>query len=54
MQGLRGKKIAVTLGTRYQYFLEAALADSGMTTKEVTLIDSQLNERLDFVCRRAR
>lgn len=44
MRDLRGKKIAVTLGTNYQYFLEAALADSGMTTKDVTIIDSQPNE----------
>jgi ABC-type nitrate/sulfonate/bicarbonate transport system substrate-binding protein len=41
---LRGKKIAVTLGTNYQYFLEAALADAGLTTKDVTMIDSQPNE----------
>lgn len=41
---LRGKKIAVTLGTNYQYFLEAALADAGLKTSDVTLIDSQPNE----------
>ncbi|MFZ5780177.1 MAG: ABC transporter substrate-binding protein [Pseudomonadota bacterium] len=44
MADLRGKKIAVTLGANYQYFLEAALADAGMSTKDVTLIDSQPNE----------
>ncbi|HTR83232.1 MAG TPA: ABC transporter substrate-binding protein, partial [Reyranella sp.] len=41
---LRGKKIAVTLGANYQYFLEAALADAGMSAKDVTMIDSQPNE----------
>jgi sulfonate transport system substrate-binding protein len=41
---LRGKKIAVTIGTNYQYFLESALADAGMTTQDVTLVDSQPNE----------
>jgi NitT/TauT family transport system substrate-binding protein len=44
MADLRGKKIAVTLGANYQYFLEAALADAGLSTKDVTLIDSQPNE----------
>jgi NitT/TauT family transport system substrate-binding protein len=44
MADLRGKKIAVTLGANYQYFLEAALADAGMSTKDVTIIDSQPNE----------
>jgi ABC-type nitrate/sulfonate/bicarbonate transport system substrate-binding protein len=41
---LRGKKIAVTIGTNYQYFLESALADFGMTAQDVTLVDSQPNE----------
>lgn len=41
---LRGKKIAVTLGANYQYFLEAALADAGMSARDVTMIDSQPNE----------
>jgi len=44
MADLRGKKIAVTLGANYQYFLEAALADAGMSAKDVTLIDSQPSE----------
>jgi ABC-type nitrate/sulfonate/bicarbonate transport system substrate-binding protein len=41
---LRGKKISVTLGTNYQYFLEAALADAGLTTNDVTIVDAQPNE----------
>src|ERR1700722_4148864 len=50
---LRGKKIAVTLGSNYQYFLEAALADAGMTTKDVTIIDSDPNEgTISFVAGR--
>ena len=41
---LRGKKISVTLGTNYQYFLEAGLADAGLTTNDVTIVDAQPNE----------
>jgi ABC-type nitrate/sulfonate/bicarbonate transport system substrate-binding protein len=53
IQDLRGKKIACTLGTNYQYFLEAALADAGMTTRDVTVIDSQPNEgTISFVAGR--
>jgi ABC-type nitrate/sulfonate/bicarbonate transport system substrate-binding protein len=53
IKDLRGKKIACTLGTNYQYFLEAALADAGMSTKDVTVIDSQPNEgTISFVAGR--
>lgn len=53
IQDLRGKKIACTLGTNYQYFLEAALADAGMTAKDVTVINSQPNEgTISFVAGR--
>jgi sulfonate transport system substrate-binding protein len=53
IQDLRGKKVACTLGTNYQYFLEAALADAGMTTKDITVIDSQPNEgTISFVAGR--
>jgi NitT/TauT family transport system substrate-binding protein len=53
MADLRGKKIAVTLGANYQYFLEAALADAGMTTKDVIIIDSDPNEgTISFVAGR--
>lgn len=41
---LRGKRVAVTLATNYHYFLEVALADVGMTTRDITIVDAQPNE----------
>jgi ABC-type nitrate/sulfonate/bicarbonate transport system substrate-binding protein len=44
VKDLRGKTVACTLGANYQYFLEAALADAGLSAKDVTIVDADPNE----------
>ena len=41
---LRGRKIAATLGTTSDYFLDAALAAQGISRKDVTIVDLKAEE----------
>jgi NitT/TauT family transport system substrate-binding protein len=44
---LRGRKIAVTLGTTLDYFLDSALAAQGISRKEVTKVDLSADKMLE-------
>lgn len=48
---LRGRKIAVTLGTTMDYFLDAILAMHGISRKEVTLVDVRAEETPEVLAR---
>lgn len=41
LEDLKGKKIAVPLGTGMHFFLELALKKAGLTTKDVTLVHAE-------------
>jgi sulfonate transport system substrate-binding protein len=48
---LRGRKIAVTLGTTMDYFLDAVLAIQGISRKDVILVDLKAEEMPEALAR---
>jgi sulfonate transport system substrate-binding protein len=48
---LRGRKIAVTLGTTMDYFLDAVLGMQGISRKEVILVDARAEEIPEILAR---
>ena len=51
MGDLRGRKIATSLGTTLDYFLDAILGAKGISRKEVTVIDMKVEELSDALAR---